>query len=101
MSMTVIWMIIAMGVVTYIPRLLPLVMLKTDNWPAWARRMLTRVPYAVLGALILPGILTVHDNIWFAAVSGGAAVLLAYIGMPLIVVVGGAIGMLGIMQLLF
>ncbi|TMW71489.1 AzlD domain-containing protein [Alteribacter natronophilus] len=101
MSMTMFWMIVAMGAVTYIPRLLPLVMLNTENWPSWARRMLTRVPYAVLGALILPGILTVGDNVWFAVAGGGAAALLAYFGAPLIVVVGAAIGVLGVMQMVF
>ncbi|PYZ97428.1 branched-chain amino acid transporter [Alteribacter lacisalsi] len=101
MSMTMVWMIVAMGLVTYIPRLLPLVMLNTENWPAWARRMLTRVPYAVLGALILPGILTVGDNVWFAVASGGTAAVLAYFGAPLIVVVGAAIGVLGVVQMVF
>ncbi|WP_321196118.1 AzlD domain-containing protein [Alteribacter populi] len=99
--MTMFWMIVAMGAVTYIPRLLPLVMLETEHWPAWAKRMLQRVPYAVLGALIFPGILAVHDNVWFPIISGGAAVILAYLGAPLIVVVGGAIGVLGIMQMFF
>ena len=86
-----VWMILAMGVVTYIPRLLPLIVLHTENWPLWSKRMLSRVPYAVLGALIFPGILYVHENIWFGLAGGTAAVLLAWRGTPLIVVVGGAI----------
>lgn len=86
--------IIGMGIVTYIPRMLPLIALQTENWPEWAKRMLSRVPYAVLGALIFPGILTAHENIAFSIIGGLVAVVLAYIGLPLIVVVGGAIGSL-------
>ncbi|MBU9711484.1 AzlD domain-containing protein [Evansella tamaricis] len=97
MSMPIVWMIIGMGVVTYIPRLLPLVMLNTENWPVWSKRMLSRVPYAVLGALIFPGIISVHENVWFGVVGGVIAVILAYIGTPLIVVVGGAIAALAVM----
>lgn len=93
-SYPILWMIIGMGIVTYIPRMLPLVALKTENWPFWAKKMLSRVPYAVLGALIFPGILTAHENIIFCLVGGLVAVILAYIGLPLIIVVGGSIASL-------
>ncbi|MBU9721830.1 MULTISPECIES: AzlD domain-containing protein [Bacillaceae] len=101
MSMAMFWMIIGMGVVTYIPRLMPLVLLKTENWPAWSKRMLSRVPYAVLGALIFPGIIYVHENLLFGLLGGFVAIILAYIGTPLIVVVGGAIGALSIFTIFF
>lgn len=101
MSSAMVWMIVGMGVVTYIPRLLPLIMLQTENWPSWSKRMLSRVPYAVLGALIFPGILEVHENLWFGLLGGALAILFAYIGLPLIVVVGGAIGGLALLTFLF
>lgn len=98
MNTTVVWMILGMGVVTYIPRLLPLVALQTEKWPAWSKRMLSRVPYAVLGALIFPGILYIHDALWFGIVGGIAALILSSIGAPLIIVVGGSITFLAIVQ---
>lgn len=101
MNMPIVWMIIGMGVVTYIPRLLPLIVLQTENWPKWSKRMLSRVPYAVLGALIFPGILTVHENIWFGLLGGVLAILLSYFGLPLIAVVAGAIGALAILTYFF
>ncbi|UTR11163.1 AzlD domain-containing protein [Evansella sp. LMS18] len=101
MSMTMFWMIVGMGAVTYIPRLLPLIMLNTENWPKWSKRMLSRVPYAVLGALIFPGILTVHENLLFGLFAGVIAIVLASIGVPLIGVVGGAIAGLALVTYVF
>ncbi|SER94172.1 AzlD domain-containing protein [Salipaludibacillus aurantiacus] len=99
MNMTMLGIIIGMGIVTYIPRLLPLLTLQTENWPGWSRRMLARVPYAVLGALIFPGVLYIHDSIWFGIAGGAVAVCLAYLGAPLIAVVGGSIIFLAVIQL--
>ncbi|WP_416151840.1 AzlD domain-containing protein [Salipaludibacillus sp. HK11] len=98
--MTMFWMIVGMGVVTYIPRLLPLVMLQTENWPSWSKRMLSRVPYAVLGALIFPGILYINDALWFGILGGTIAIILSSIGAPLILVVGGSIIFLSFVQFL-
>ncbi|PTL38229.1 AzlD domain-containing protein [Alkalicoccus saliphilus] len=91
MNEAVVWMIIGMGIVTYIPRILPLLMLSTENWPSWLRRMLARVPYAVLGALIFPGIIFAYDAVWYGLLGGAAAFLIAYTGAPLIAVVAGTI----------
>ncbi|TVP88458.1 MAG: AzlD domain-containing protein [Alkalicoccus sp.] len=91
MNEAVVWMIIGMGIVTYIPRILPLLMLSTENWPSWLRRMLARVPYAVLGALIFPGIIFAYDAIWYGLIGGAAAFFIAYTGAPLIAVVAGTI----------
>jgi len=98
MNLSMFWMIVGMGAVTYIPRLLPLVALQTEKWPAWSKRMLARVPYAVLGALIFPGILYIQDALWFGIVGGIAAIVLSSIGAPLIIVVGGSITFLAIIQ---
>lgn len=43
--------------VTYIPRLLPFYMINAEKIPHSARVYLSFVPYAILGALIFPGIL--------------------------------------------
>ncbi|SDO49073.1 AzlD domain-containing protein [Alkalicoccus daliensis] len=85
------WMILGMGIVTYIPRLLPLIALSTENWPDWLRRMLSRVPYAVLGALIFPGIMYAQETIWYGLLGGVVAFFISYRGAPLIVVVAGTI----------
>ncbi|ADU31200.1 AzlD domain-containing protein [Evansella cellulosilytica] len=101
MSTPFFWMIVGMGIVTYIPRLLPLIMLQTENWPKWSKRMLSRVPYAVLGALIFPGILTVNENFYYGIIGGLIAIALAYLKMPLIIVVAGAISSLAFISYIF
>lgn len=44
----------AMGAVTYLPRLLPLVMLSRRTLPGWFAEWLELVPAAILSALIAP-----------------------------------------------
>lgn len=65
MNNTIIWMIIGMGLVTYIPRMLPLVVFQRVKLPAFWQGVLKNVPYATLGALIIPGIFLINDDVWF------------------------------------
>lgn len=91
MEMNVFWMIVGMGLVTFIPRLLPLVAMNTENWPAWSRRMLSRVPFAILGALIFPGVLYAGEEMIWGIAGAVFAAVLAWFKAPLIAVVAGAI----------
>ena len=51
------WLLmLAMGAVTYLPRLLPLVMLSRRTLPAWFAEWLELVPAAILSALIAPAL---------------------------------------------
>jgi len=47
-------LMLAMGAVTYLPRLLPLVMLSRRTLPAWFAEWLELIPAAILSALIAP-----------------------------------------------
>ncbi len=47
-------LVILMAFVTYIPRLLPLALIKADRLPEKFKLFLSYIPYAVLGALIIP-----------------------------------------------
>lgn len=51
-------MIIGMGVVTYVPRWLPLVILSRRRLPGWLVHWLEFVPVAILSALLAPLLLT-------------------------------------------
>ena len=44
----------AMGAVTYLPRMIPLVMLSRRTLPAWFAEWLELIPAAILSALIVP-----------------------------------------------
>jgi branched-subunit amino acid transport protein len=58
MNTKIIPIIIAMGIVTYIPRWLPLFILSRRRLPSWLVIWLDFIPAAILSALILPAIIT-------------------------------------------
>jgi len=88
-----IWLLlIAMGAVTYIPRMLPMVFLQTIKLPPFLKRVLEFIPIAALSALIFPGIIYSTGSINSAITGGVIAVVLAWLEVNLLVVVGGGIG---------
>jgi branched-subunit amino acid transport protein len=66
-------MVMGMAFVTYLPRTLPLLLGSEVRLPLWLERWLKLVPYAALGALIFPGILTVDPNRPWIGILGGIA----------------------------
>ncbi|MGN1401452.1 MAG: AzlD domain-containing protein [Bacillus sp. (in: firmicutes)] len=85
-------MIISMGIVTYIPRMLPFVLLGGRSLPSFIQGILKNIPYAVLGALIFPGIFFVQEgNILYGATGLAVALIIAWTGANIIFVVLGSI----------
>ncbi|SFG66083.1 Branched-chain amino acid transport protein [Desulfotomaculum arcticum] len=84
-------LVIGMGVVTYIPRMLPMVLLQNIQLPPFWKRFLRYIPYSAIGALIFPGILSSTSSTGSAVAGGIVAVILAYLKVNLIVVVFGGI----------
>lgn len=87
-------MIIGMSIVTYLPRMLPLVSLSGKELPPFLQGILKNVPYATLGALVVPGIFLISDDIWLGIIGAAAAFIIAYIGANVIIVVLGSITVL-------
>ena len=54
-------LIIGMGLVTYIPRWIPLFYLSRRRLPQWFVDWLELIPVAILSALVLPEIVTLGD----------------------------------------
>ena len=54
-------LMLAMGAVTYFPRMLPLVMLSRRTLPAWFAEWLELIPAAILSALIAPTLFAHSD----------------------------------------
>jgi len=54
-------LMLAMGAVTYLPRLLPLVMLSRRTLPVWFAEWLELIPVAILSALITPTLFAHSD----------------------------------------
>ncbi|MFB5661365.1 AzlD domain-containing protein [Alteribacillus sp. HJP-4] len=101
MSIQMMLIITGMAVVTYIPRMLPLVFLNSRKIPARLEGILKNVPYAALGALIFPAVLTVHDNPLFGVSGAAAALLISFLGGNLIMVVLGSILFLSLLMPFF
>ncbi|RSL31007.1 AzlD domain-containing protein [Salibacterium salarium] len=101
MSLDIFLIIAGMAVVTYIPRMLPLVFFNTKNIPPKLEGILQNVPYAALGALIFPGALMIHDNFVFGLIGTAAAFSISFLGGSLITVVLGSIVVLTLLTPLF
>lgn len=67
--------VLGMSLVTYIPRVLPMLLLKDKELPKFLKSFLSYIPYAVLGALIFPGILDSTGSL-ITSISGGIAALI-------------------------
>lgn len=100
MTFSIVITIIGMALVTYIPRMLPLVALNGKEMPPFLQAVLKNVPYAALGALIVPGIFTFHDDWKFGLIGAVTAFVVAYMRANVIVVVISAIAILSIYSLL-
>jgi len=90
--MMILLIIIGMSLVTMIPRVVPAFVVNIFIFRDWVNRWLQAIPYAALGALIFPGILSVKEGEPHIGMIGGiVAILLAYFGLNIILVVLGAI----------
>ncbi len=101
MDKMIVLMIVGMAVVTYIPRMLPLVFLNGIKLPPFLQGVLKNVPFATLGALIVPGIFLINDDIWFGVIGAVTAFVVAYLGANVIMVVLSAIVSLSIYSYFF
>ncbi|WP_077211128.1 AzlD domain-containing protein [Bacillus dakarensis] len=101
MKPEIVWMIAGMAVVTYIPRMLPFVLFKGKELPAFLQGILKNVPYATLGALIFPGIFFIQEDIWYGILGAAAAFIAAFLGANIIVVILGAIAVLSVYSYFF
>lgn len=88
MNEKIFWIILGMAAVTYIPRMLPLVFFNGDSLSPRLKWMLNHLPYALLGALVFPGIFTINQtDIWFGVIGGLSAFIMAYFGANLVWVI--------------
>lgn len=83
--------IIGMAIVTVLPRIIPAFIVERLKFPQWVNYWLSAVPYAALGALIFPGILTVvPDQPWIGLVGGLVAIILSIFRFHMVIIVLGA-----------
>ena len=70
--------LLVMAGVTYLVRMLPLVLCKQKITNRFVRSFLHYVPYAVLGAMTVPAIFYATQSVLSAAVGFGVALALAF-----------------------
>ncbi|MBR1862833.1 MAG: AzlD domain-containing protein [Ruminococcus sp.] len=84
--MTLALYIAAMAGVTYLIRMLPFTFFRKKIKSRYIRSFLHYIPYAVLSAMTIPAIFYSTGSSVTAIVGTGAALVLAFLEMPLIVV---------------
>ena len=86
MSPPVYWAlgVLLMAVVTYIPRALPLSLMRRRIENRFWQSFLYYMPYAVLGAMTFPAILDATATPWSAALGMAAALLLSWLRLGLL-----------------
>ncbi|MDC7224327.1 MAG: AzlD domain-containing protein [Spirochaetales bacterium] len=62
--------VLTMMAVTYLPRLLPFLALDEEKIPGGLKKWLAWLPYAALGALIIPGSLSAIEGPWWISPLG-------------------------------
>lgn len=90
-----------MAGVTYLVRMLPLVLVKKKITNTFLRSFLYYVPYTVLSAMTFPAIMFSTGNIVSAAVGAAVALLLAYFGRSLLTVAASSAASVFIAELVF
>jgi len=86
--MKVLGIVILMGAVTYLPRLVPMYLVDVEKIPGRLKLFLSFIPYAALGALILPGsISAVSGKPVVSALGIASAVVIAWFNTNIIITV--------------
>lgn len=83
--------VLLMALVTYLPRVLPLVLFRKEIKSTFINSFLKYVPYAVLGALTFPDIINSTGDYRTAIVGTIVALFLAFREKSLVIVAVGAI----------
>lgn len=92
MNYHVIFLVLGMSLVTYIPRALPAVVIEHLRFSPKTEKFLRLIPYTAMAALIFPGIITIDATRPEIGIVGGIiAGILAWLKCPVIVCVVAAI----------
>lgn len=78
--------IAVMALVTYLVRMVPFTAFRRRIKSGFIKSFLAYVPYSVLGAMTVPGILYSTGSVWSAAAGAAAGVIAAFTGRSLLTV---------------
>lgn len=80
------FLVFVMALVTYLIRMLPLVLFRKEIKNVYIRSFLFYVPYAVLGAMTFPAIFSSTASLFSAFIGTAVAVILSYLEKSLLTV---------------
>lgn len=87
-------------IATMLPRILPFFVFDAKKLPDWVQDFLSFIPFAVLGALILPGGLSgLAGHPWASSLCLAVAALIAWLHKGIIGPIIGAVGAAVLLQL--
>jgi branched-subunit amino acid transport protein len=96
--MDIFTVVLVMTAVTYIPRLVPMMFFRSDMIDPRIKRFLSYIPYAALGALILPGGINAVSGMPFVSITGILiAVVTAWFNRNIIITVAAAVASVYVM----
>ena len=99
-NLSVILLFLCMALVTYVPRMLPFVLIDKMRFSPRMERFLRLIPYTAMAALIFPGVLSVDGaRPWVGLLGGAAAAVLGLRKRSAIVCVLAAIAVVFLLQL--
>lgn len=76
--------ILGCALVTFIPRLIPSIFVGRITFNKKTEKFLDLIPYTALSALIIPGVLTVDNQLWYIGLIGAiVAAALSWKKVPL------------------
>lgn len=85
-------LILCMMIVTYLPRFIPFLLMNNRKIPPKMEEFLSYIPYAALGALIIPGFTTAIPGHWIVSLAGIlTALVLGYLKTGVVIPVFGSI----------
>lgn len=93
--------VLLMAIVTYLPRVLPIVVFRRKIKSGRIKSFLYYTPFAVLGAMTFPSILFSTGNVYFSVAGTLTALILAYYEQGLMKVALNAVLVVAICELLF
>ncbi len=82
--------ILVMMAVSWLPRMLPLLLVRKRITNPFIRSFLYYIPYAVLATMTIPAIFTATNSVWSAAAGLLVALALGFYGRSLLTVAIGA-----------
>ena len=100
-DLTIVLLFLSMALVTYVPRMLPFVLIDKMRFSPRTERFLRLIPYTAMAALIFPGVLSVDaSRPWIGLAGGPAAAVLGLRKKSAIVCVLAAVAVVFLLQLI-